>query len=310
MMGKKVEVTLLAFSDYLQFERRYSGHTVAHYRRDVRQFADFLAVQYGALDVDCVSHHHIRSWLVLLMQEGLAARSLRRKLSSLAHFYRWMQRQGRIDHQPLHRVPLPKLPERLPKALPQAALLRLWQGWAGDLLGADGGYAPIRDRVVVALLYGAGLRRAELIGLRWSDLDAGRGMLRVLGKGGKVRFVPLAGQVMPLLAELRRAEAAAFAPATDGPVCRTNNGMPCYPKFVHNTVARMLGGVTTSEARSPHVLRHSMATHLLDQGAELNAVKALLGHASLAATQVYTHQSMARLRDVYARAHPASGKKD
>jgi integrase/recombinase XerC len=306
-MGKIVEDTLRAFSDYLQYERRYSGHTVENYRRDVGQFAGYLSVQYGESDMSNVTHHHVRSWVVRLMQDGLQPRSLRRKLSSLSHFYKWMQRQGLIDHQPLQRVSLPRLPGRLPKALPESALQRLWTPIDLEGLTDAEAYRIVRDRAVLALLYGTGMRRAELIGLQWGDLDTARGVIRVHGKGGKVRQVPLAGQLRPVLEAFRAVQVRVFGPDPGGPVIRTDAGKAAYPKFIHNTVTRLLGAVTTSDSRSPHVLRHSMATHLLDHGAELNAVKALLGHASLAATQVYTHQSLARLREVYARAHPAAG---
>ena len=306
-MGKIVEDMLLAFSDYLQYERRYSFHTVENYRRDVGQFAGYLSLQYGETDLSGVTHHHVRSWVVRLMQDGLQARSLRRKLSSLSHFYKWMQRQGRIDHQPLQRVTLPKLPTRLPKALPESTLHRLWTPIDLDGLSDEEAYRVLRDRAIPALLYGTGMRRAELVGLRWTDLDTARGVIRVHGKGGKVRQVPLAGQLRPVLEALRAAQVRVFGADPGGAVIRTDAGKPCYPKFIHNAVTRLLGAVTTADSRSPHVLRHSMATHLLDHGAELNAVKALLGHASLAATQVYTHQSLARLREVYARAHPAAG---
>jgi len=307
-MGKMVEDTLLAFSDYLQYERRFSGHTMEHYRRDVGQFVDYLRLRYGVEDLSEATHHHIRSWAVSLIQGGLQPRSLRRKLSSLSHFFKWLQRQGRIDHQPLQRVPLPKLPERLPKALPESTLRKVLAEIPDDGTPAD--YPRLRDRAMLFLLYGGGLRRAELVGLGWTDIDLDRSVIRVTGKGGKVRYVPLPAQVRPMLAGLKEMEVEAFGGAAAGPVIRTDSGKPAYPKFIYNSVVRLLGAVTTAEKKSPHVLRHSMATHLLDHGAELNAVKALLGHASLAATQVYTHRSLARLREVYQRAHPASGRSD
>lgn len=273
---------------------------------DIHQYADYLTRQYGAQDVRTITHHHIRSWVVFLLSQKCQTTTVRRKLSSIAHLYKWMRRKEMIRHNPLQKVHLPKVSERLPQSIPEKAMHKLWT----DLQRRheDTTYGEVRDQVIVALLYGSGLRRAELLNLKWSDLDRSRRTLRIEGKGRKIRQVPVDAEVMMVLKEL--ADKAIEVLDTGGNaaeyVILTDKGKPCYPKFVYHRVVEMLGKVTTADKKSPHVLRHSMATHLMDHGAELNAVKELLGHSSLAATQVYTHNSITRIKEVYRQAHPAS----
>jgi integrase/recombinase XerC len=167
-------------------------------------------------------------------------------------------------------------------------------------------YNHVRDQSIIALLYGSGLRRSELIQLKWGDVDTSRGMMRITGKGRKYRQVPVNKEVIKLLSELKESAQIKWEKDLPDQVILTDSGNSCYPKFVYNRVVEMLSAVTTAEKKSPHILRHSMATHLMDHGAELNAVKEILGHASLAATQVYTHNSITRIKEVYQQAHPAS----
>jgi len=299
------EVLLTGFGDYLKFEKRYSVHTTEGYLSDIRQFAGFCALQYSETDLKHISHQHIRSWVVSLLGQKIQTVSIRRKLSALTHLYTWMRRKEWITHNPLQKVHLPKVPERLPKALPEKVIQQLWGSLT--VLSEAITYRGLRDQAMIALLYGSGLRRSELIGLKWVDVDSSRGMLRILGKGKKHRQVPVNKEVLSLLGMLRRMEEVETEwTEKEGHVILTDAGKPCYPKFVYNRVVAMLGEVTTADKRSPHVLRHSMATHLMDHGAELNAVKEILGHSSLAATQVYTHNSIARIKEVYRQAHPSS----
>ncbi len=298
------EELLLQFKDYLQYERRYSVHTLDGYLSDIRQFAGFLHDQYGQEDIIDVTHQLVRSWVVSLLRHKSQTVSIRRKLSSLTHLYKWMRRKGLISHNPLQKVHLPKVPERLPKALPEKTIQKLWSSF--EVGEAENNYASLRDQAMIALLYGSGLRRSELISLKWTEVDQSRNILRIIGKGRKYRQVPVSKKVMVFLNELKSVAEMQWGDATGERVILTNQGKPCYPKFVYNRVVDMIGRVTTASKKSPHVLRHSMATHLMDHGAELNAVKEILGHASLAATQVYTHNSIARIREVYQQAHPAS----
>lgn len=299
------EELLTGFGDYLKYEKRYSVHTIEGYLSDIAQFAGFCELQYSETGLKNISHQHIRSWVVSLLGQKIQTVSIRRKLSALTHLYTWMRRKEWITHNPLQKVHLPKVPERLPKALPEKVIQQLWGSLTALKDGAT--YRGLRDQAMIALLYGSGLRRSELIGLRWVDIDSSRGMLRILGKGKKHRQVPVNREVLTLLGLLRNMEEAeADWTEKDGHVILTDTGKPCYPKFVYNRVVAMLGTVTTADKKSPHVLRHSMATHLMDHGAELNAVKEILGHSSLAATQVYTHNSIARIKEVYRQAHPSS----
>lgn len=239
-----------------------------------------------------------------LLQKKSQSVSIRRKLSSLAHFFKWMRRSGLMDHDPILKVQLPKKPERLPSSLPEFVIERLWNSLETHSDLAE--FEKLRDQAMIGLLYGSGLRRSELINLKKSDVDADRNMLRITGKGRKFRQVPIGKQMVSLLKQLEMISLETFGNEKPDRLILTDSGKLCYPKFVHNRVVAMLGAVTTAENKSPHVLRHSMATHLMDHGAELNAVKAILGHSSLAATQVYTHNSISRLKEVYKQAHPKS----
>ena len=306
-MRLKQEELLTRFRDYLQYERRYSVHTLEGYLSDISQFAGFLHLQYGENDFSKATHQHVRSWVVTLLGQKNQTVSIRRKLSALTHLFKWMRKKELVNINPLQKVHLPKIPERLPKALPETVIHRLW-----DSLSADNEpytYSMLRDHAMIGLLYGSGLRRSELIALAWPDIDTSRGSIRIKGKGRKYRQVPVSKEMIDLMGRLKAIAKTTFEGLTVDEVILTDSGKPCYPKFVYNRVVDMLGTFTTAEKKSPHILRHSMATHLMDHGAELNAVKEILGHASLAATQVYTHNSISRIKEVYRQAHPASRQK-
>jgi integrase/recombinase XerC len=298
------EEILTRFEDYLRYERRYSDHTLESYCRDASQYMQYLEIQYTISDVAVVTHHHIRSWIVSLLKSGQQPVTVKRKVSALTHLYKWLRRMKIVSTNPVLKIQLPKSPERLPKSIPQKVMSQLWQ----SLEKEDMDYSSQRDKTLLSLLYGSGMRRSELISVTWGDYDPARQTLKVLGKGRKHRQIP----VNPMLAyELKKLKKCIpFEGGSDGhmPIILMDNGKPCYPKYVHNKVVGMLSTVTTADKKSPHVLRHSMATHLMDQGAELNAVKGILGHASLAATQVYTHNSITRLKEIYQQAHPKSNK--
>jgi len=203
------------------------------------------------------------------------------------------------------KVHLPKVPDRLPKSIAEKSLQQLW-----NLSEADEdvkNFSMIRDKALLSLLYGGGLRRSEVIQLKWTAIDFSRRTMRIDGKGRKIRNVPMNETLIIVLKSLKKVTLEKWGEGIEL-VLLTDSGKPCYPKFVYNRVVRMLSSVTTSEKKSPHVLRHSMATHLMDHGAELNAVKEILGHASLSSTQVYTHNSIARIKEVYRQAHPGAQK--
>ena len=295
----KTEDLLTRFGDYLQYEKRYSSHTLESYLHDCRQFFEYLLQQYNIEDPAKLTHHHTRSWAVAMLTDKNKPVTIRRKLSAISHFFKWMRRMGHMDHNPVLKVQLPKLPDRLPKSIHAKALKQLWE--MTDNEEAD--YGKLRDKALIGLLYGCGLRRSEVISVTWQDYDPSRKLIRILGKGRKYRQVPVGEPLTEILEKLRKAAAEKWE-GGHIEIILMENGKPCYPKFVHNKVVALLGTVTTAEKRSPHTLRHSMATHMMDEGAELNAVKAILGHASLAATQVYTHNSISRLKEIYRQSHP------
>lgn len=288
---------------HLTHQRRLSAHTVTAYRNDLKQFADYCAATYEVGRAGEVSRDMIKSWLAELVGEGLTATSIRRKLSAIKAFYLYRQTRGLQESNPAQRIPTPKIGRRLPGTIPQQALRRLFVTFPSPADQQDA--EQLQDQVMLALLYQCGLRRAELIGLIYERIDLDRRQLRIRGKGDKERLVPFGEGLAELLDRLRQLRGT-----NEGPVLLTARGKAVYPKFVYNRVVRYLGGVTTEDKKSPHTLRHSFATHLTEGGADLNAVKELLGHSSLAATQLYTHNNLARLQEVYRRAHPeGEGKK-
>ncbi len=296
---------LAAFLNYLRHERRYSPHTVLAYEQDLQQFFVFVAQQFDMQDAKEVNRASIRSWLASLSAAGYAATAIKRKLSSLKAFYRFRQERGYQTENPTLRIPSPKPPRRLAATIAEKDMQRLFQNFEA----AERDFPNLRDQLLLALLYQCGLRRAELLGLRDGDVSLEQRQLRVHGKGGKTRLLPFGQKLSELLEEYTSARSHYFRECSTDSLLLTDKGQPLYPKWIYNTVVRYIATVSKEEKKSPHVLRHSFATHLSDHGADLNAVKTLLGHSSLAATQIYTHNSAERLRAVYEQAHPAAGEK-
>lgn len=286
------------FLQYLQFEKRFSRHTLAAYRKDLEQFVAFLQSTYGLSAPEEVAHLHIRSWMVHLVEQGLTSRSVNRKLSCLKTYFRFLQKSEAIRSNPMSKVVSLKTGRRLPAVVKEQSLSILF-----DQVDFGPGFPGARDRLILELLYCTGMRRSELAGLCLPDLDLAAGRVRVFGKGARERLIPLASHLPGLLKAYLLLRKEAFAEA-GGELLLTDTGRPAGADFIYRKVRKYLSMVTTLDQRSPHVLRHSFATHLSNRGAELNAVKALLGHASLAATQVYMHNSIERLQEVYRRAHP------
>jgi integrase/recombinase XerC len=293
------------FIKHLQYEKRYSPHTCLSYRTDLDQFADYLAFQYELKDLQEVKSMHIRSWLVSLLQEKKSASSIHRKASSLKSYYKFMRQQGHMSLNPMTSITLPKKGERLPVFVEEQKMNQLF-----DNIQFPDGFVGLRDYLLMDLLYATGMRRSELINLKWSDIDTGNRCIRILGKGNKMRLVPLLPHIENKLAEYKEVVKYEFPEMELKEVVLTDQGDVLYPKFVYNKVKQYLSTVTTAKKRSPHVLRHSFATHLSNNGAELNSIKDLLGHSSLASTQVYTHTSIENLKRVYEMAHPKAKKKE
>jgi len=286
-----------SFIGYLQFEKRYSKHTIISYQTDLEQFFQFLVSQFDAPSVEKIQASFIRSWMAELKQDDISAKSIGRKISTLKSFFKYLLKQGYITQSPVTAIITPKIKKRLPVFIAQNDMEVLF---SKEVPGNE--WKERTDRLVITLFYHTGIRLSELIQLKESQLDAGNSQVKVLGKGNKERIIPLSAIVVKQLKEYIQ----------DKPV-RLNNihtvfitekGKSLYPRYVYDLVKKNLGEVTTVQKKSPHVLRHSFATHLMNNGADLNAVKELLGHASLAATQVYTHNTIEKLKEVFQKAHP------
>jgi Site-specific recombinase XerD len=257
-------------------------------------------LQTFELSLNDVAYIHVRNYMVLLMEEGVTENSIGRKLSTLRSFYKYLVREQIVQSSPMALVKTPKAPKRLPVFVDDQKL---------DLLldseeFFDGSFSSVRDRLVIEALFGTGMRLAELLTLKESDINFYDSNIRVLGKRNKERIVPIS---KPLEDQLRTyielKTLQKFDNKTEG-LFVTDKGADAYPKLIYRIVQRYLSFISTQDKKSPHVLRHSYATSLLNRGADLNAIKELLGHASLAATQVYTHNSVERLKSIYKQAHP------
>jgi integrase/recombinase XerC len=293
------------FINYLTFEKRSSKHTVAAYLNDLTQFQEFILVQYEVNAVEQIGHQMIRSWLVELMGDAVSARSVARKLSALKTFFTFLRKEGIVQSNPLAKVQPPKMEKRLPVFVEEKPMQSLMDD---SILGNNDGvyfesdYAGHRNRIILMLFYGTGIRLSELIGLQHSSIDWGKQTIKVLGKRNKERIIPIHQELLQALAQFTQLKQQLNLPQTH--LLVTEAGMPLYPKLVYLVVKKYLSMVTSIEKRSPHVLRHTFATHLLNKGADLNAIKELLGHANLAATQVYTHNSIERLKKIHQNKHP------
>lgn len=293
------DIRIQPFADYLRFEKRYSDHTLRAYTDDLMQFFSYLADTYDLSDPSTVAPLHIRSWMVSLTAAGIKPRSVNRKISSLKAFYMHGRRIGAFRENPVSGLKALKVPRRLP--------VYLEEGQTEQLLGQPGvlpGSMDDMEQLMVMMLYLTGLRISELLSVRESQVAGGPSTLRVLGKGNKERVVPipvaLAGRISSFLAA-RRADREGEG---SGFLFENASGRRLHPRQAYGMVRRQLSAVSTSDRRGPHVLRHTFATHLANRGADLSAIKDLLGHASLASTQVYTHNSIARLQEAHRRSHP------
>ncbi|WP_214228564.1 tyrosine-type recombinase/integrase [Pedobacter sp. B4-66] len=292
-------MTVEQFLTYLQHEKRYSPHTVQSYRTDLIQFRDFMS-QTFEIELMVVEYIHVRNFMVWLMEEGISENSIGRKLSTLRSFYKYLVRVQIIRSSPMALVKAPKVPKRLPVFVDDQKLDVLLD--SEEFF--DGSFSSVRDRLVIETLFGTGMRLAELLSLKESDINFYESTIRVLGKRNKERIVPV-GKLLEdqLRAYIELKTLQNFDNKTGG-LFVTDKGADAYPTLIYRIVQRYLSFISTQDKKSPHVLRHSYATSLLNRGADLNAIKELLGHASLAATQVYTHNSVERLKSIYKQAHP------
>ncbi len=284
------------FLAYLKHEKRYSANTVISYRNDLEQFYQYIKKAFDIENISEASHLHIRSWMAQMSEDNMGARSINRKISALRSYCKFLMKRGLLEKDPTIKIQPPKTTKRLPVYIEQQDIGKLF-----ELVEFEDNFNGRRDRMVLELLYNTGMRRAELLNLKDSDVDTARQYIKVLGKGNKERLIPVSQQMASSLDAYMKEKRALHG---SGWLMVTDKGAQLYPEMAYRIVKKFLSLVTTIEKRSPHVLRHTFATHLTNNGAEINAVKDLLGHASLAATQVYTHNNIEQLKDIYKSTHP------
>lgn len=292
------EAHVTDFLRYLKFEKRYAAHTLTAYEKDLTQFAQFLQGEFDITDILSVSHFHIRSWLAGMKDAGQTERTINRKMSSLNSFFKYLLKQQRLKKNPVRQLHAMRLPERLPSYIKETEADRLLEE-----LQFDEGFKGFTDRLICELLYQTGMRRNELLQLKETDIEWSLGQIRILGKGNKERLVPVGDMLLDAL-KAYIAEKKNIDDHDQDHLLILETGQPLYAGYIYRTVKRYLSMVTTLKKRSPHILRHTFATHLLNNGANIQAIKDLLGHSSLAATQVYTHNNIEKLKEIHKMSHP------
>jgi len=288
-----------SFLRYLESEKRYSPHTVRSYHNDLDQFFSYLASEGRSAGPESVTSHDIRSWMVSMLENGYTPVTVHRKISCLRAFYRYMRKEGIVTGDPLGKVVLPKRKKRLPAFVGEETLDKLLDEYD---FGND--YRGILNRTIIEMLYITGMRRSELTGLRNNDVDIEGASVKVTGKRNKQRIIPVVRPFIPRLEEYIRMRNDEVGIHEENWFFVTPGGNKLYDKYVYITVRNYLAMFTTMEKKSPHILRHTFATHMLNRGADLNSIKEFLGHANLSATQVYTHNTFEKLRKIYKQAHP------
>lgn len=287
------------FLQHIRYEKRCSHHTLTAYRGDLEQFTRYLAEHYELAAPESADFQLIRSWIAHLSESGLDNRSINRKIATLRAFYGFLLRKKSLTVDPMLQIRALKTARSLPTFVKEQEMATLL-----DDVEFPADFPGTRDKLVLELLYGTGMRLSELIGLKDSDLNAYERTITVLGKRNKHRVVPLNPALFQLTRSYQALKESTFAGEAEDRLIVADTGVAAYPVLIQRLVKRYLTLVTSLEKKSPHVLRHTFATHLLNRGADLNAIKDLLGHSSLAATQVYTHNSIEKLKEAYQQAHP------
>ena len=287
------------FIDYLKFEKRYSEHTIRSYTDDLIQFFNFVQNQFGNTSLEEISSSFARSWFASLKEQKLTAKSINRKISSLKSFFKYQMRVGEIEQTPMLNIISPKISKRLPVYVEQNDIHTLFSyiefpdDWKGQT-----------DKLLLSIFYNTGMRLSELVNIRENQIDYGNRSIKILGKGNKERIIPLSPELINELKTYCNNKRKQLKQFDEVYLLINEKGKKLYSKYVYLAVKKYLTSITTIERKSPHVLRHTFATHLTNSGADLNSVKELLGHSSLAATQVYTHNTIEKLKDIYKKAHP------
>jgi integrase/recombinase XerC len=291
------------FLNYLEKEKRVSPETLRGYSDDIQYFINYLDNQNLSLIWESIETDTIRNWVVYLANEGKKPTVIRRRIAGLNAMYRFLQRSGRVNKNPVKRIPLPKVPKRLPRFVTVEGMKKLS---SSHYFSAD--FSGIRDRLIIEILYGTGMRRAEISNLRDMDIHWDRKEIKVMGKGRKMRIIPVNPSLFNLMEEYVKERNALFEERAET-FLTTNKGKKVYTRFIYEVSTRYLRFATSIENKGPHLIRHTFATHLMDNGADIQSLKALLGHSNLAATQVYMHNSAERLKKIYQQAHPKANRK-
>ncbi len=287
------------FLSFLTHEKRYSKHTLKAYSDDLFSLQLFLSNIFEISDFTEVQHSHLRSWVVELIEEGISPRSVNRKIACLKSFFKFLSGRNYLEKNPASRLKPLKTDKKLPSFVKETEMNRLL-----DQVEFPDNYFGVRDKLIIELFYATGIRLAELISLKPSDINRFDGTIKVLGKRNKERVIPIPDSIVNTIEDYHSLKKDMWGNLEHSNLILTDKGEPLYPMMVYRTIKNYLGSVTTLSKKSPHVLRHTFATHLLDKGADLKAVQDLLGHTSLAATQVYTHNSLEKLKSVFDQAHP------
>lgn len=287
------------FLDYLKYQKRYSPHTITSYQTDLTNFINFLQVQFGDIHLKDIKPAFIRTWLVGLKENGLESKSINRKISTLKSFFKYQLKQQNIELSPMATIITPKVKKRLPQYIQEKDTVTLFIDFVfGETWQAN------TSKLVLEVLYNTGIRRAELINLKESQINSYGSSIKVLGKGNKERIIPISAPLLQSIQNYIAEKRKQFDVFDDEYLFITAKGKKLYPEFVYRLSIKNIKQVTTIDKKSPHILRHTFATHLMNNGADLNAVKELLGHSSLAATQIYTHNTIEKLKEIYKKAHP------
>lgn len=289
------------FLTYLSVEKRYSKHTTVSYRNDLSNLSEYLLTTYEFSTPEFATYPMLRSWIVTLVDQEMMPKTINRKIACLRSFYHFLQKKECITKDPTLKIRALKVKKSLPVFVEEDNMIKLL-----DQIEFEDSFEGIRDKLVIELLYGTGIRLSELIGLKTSDLNLFQKTIKVLGKGNKERIIPIHDTFITLSKIYTNKKKSESLGNNNDFFVVTNNGEEVYPMFIYRLVRKYLDQITTVDKRSPHVLRHTFATHLLNKGADLNAIKDLLGHTSLAATQVYTHNSIDKLKAIFDQAHPKS----
>ncbi len=294
-------MSLQSFLDYLSLEKKYSEHTTRAYQNDIESFIQFCTEEYETPQIEKVGYNLIRSWIIVLVEDGIGNRSVNRKIASLKAFYKFLLRIGEIKVNPLSKHKALKTAKKIEVPFSEQEMEAVL-----SQIAYDEGFEGSRDKLIIEMLYATGIRRAELIHLKIDAIDLFSKTIKVLGKRNKERLVPLLPSTLELIKDYYNERQKLQVIEDMEFVFLLKSGRKIYETLVYRVVNKYLGKVSTKVKKSPHILRHTFATHLLNQGADLNSVKELLGHSSLASTQVYTHNSITELKKVHAASHPRS----